>query len=85
MNREICTVFPSQISSLTPVRESEEMNDALQPLKKQSSFFNSARNKALDIDGPDIDTLSLELTVLGASAVDARRTDGDCLLGKLHV
>ena len=62
------------------MRESEEMNDALQPLKKQSSFFNSARNKALDIDGPDMDTFSLELTVLGASADDARRSDVDCLL-----
>lgn len=49
-------------------------NDARQPRKKQSSFFSSARNNAVDIDGPEIVTLSLEFNVVGASA----DTDRSC-------
>lgn len=67
-NRDICNVLPSQISSLTPLRESGVANDARQPRKKQSSFLSSARNSAVEIDGPEIVTLSLEFNVVGASA-----------------
>ena len=56
------------MSSLTPLRESGVANDARQPRKKQSSFLSSALNNAVEIDGPDIVTFSLEFRVVGASA-----------------
>ena len=65
--REICVVLPSHVNSLTPLRLSGVENDARHPLKKHNSFFNSARNSALDIDGPEIVTFSREFNVVGAS------------------